>query len=84
MSKDIKVVDFKKSQVDHILIEILEDLLKSAKEGELQALIYVDSYFDGKSGSGWDGKPSKNSLAELSILHHKLINEFATKHYDEE
>ncbi len=68
MSNKIKAVSINRMPVDNQTVETLENLLASAKKGELSSLIYVDSYADGDVGSGWTLPPTAKMLLELEVL----------------
>lgn len=64
----MKTVNINKKPVDNQTVETLEELLKEAKNGNLHSIIYVDSYNDGRVGSGWTLPPNVKMLGELELL----------------
>lgn len=61
--------------VDEQTVEMLEELLASAKSGELRSLIFVDRYKDGKVGHGWCGQPDKRMVGELEDIKFNIFSQ---------
>lgn len=56
------------------LIEHLENLLDKAKSGELQELVYVCSYDDNTTNSGWSAIRNRIRLiGQIEQLKHNLM-----------
>jgi hypothetical protein len=62
------VESINKGKVNDDLVETLELLLKEAKSGNLQCLLFVDRYVDGSIASDFVGSASKSMIAELEDL----------------
>ena len=62
------MTNLSQKKVNHETVAMIEDLLAKAKAGELQSLMYVDGYFDGKAGHGWDGVPTMKMIGHLRAL----------------
>ena len=74
MSKDkIKAVSINRKPADNQTVKTLEDLLESAKKGELTSLIYIDAYANGDVGSGWTLPPNAKMIVELDIIKMSLL-----------
>jgi len=63
-----KVVSFNKPKIDDKTVEVLEDLLKEAKTGELISILYVDRNSDGGISFGWAGTPTDEMIAKLERI----------------
>ncbi|MAF42864.1 MAG: hypothetical protein CMI54_01670 [Parcubacteria group bacterium] len=64
--KEVKKIGAK---IDENTVQVLEDLLASAKTGELQAIMYVDKNNKGECGHGWAGVLDKRMIGELQSLN---------------
>jgi len=67
MRDKFKAVSINKRVVDTQLVSTLEELLESAKKGDLTSFAFVDGYADGDTGSGW-AHPNLSILARLEII----------------
>lgn len=56
------------SKVDEQTIAALEELLESAKNGELTSLIYIDAHSNGDIGFGWAGTPARGMIDRMEEL----------------
>lgn len=61
--------------VDDQTVAQLEELLKSAKAGDLKSLIFIDKYKDGKVGHGWAGKPDKRMVGEIEDVKFNIFSQ---------
>ena len=59
------MTEIKNISVDQQTVEALESLLEQAKTGNLQSVIFIDKYKDGKVGHGWSGQPDKRMIGEM-------------------
>lgn len=75
MNDKIKAVSINRKPADNQTVKTLEDLLESAKKGELTSLIYIDSYSNGDVGSGWTLPPNSKMIVELDIIKISLLME---------
>jgi len=74
--KIIKEVEgINKSKTDPKIIERLEELLESAKSGDLASVMIIDLYFDGTCGSGWAGPPNMQMVGHMEELKLDFLNE---------
>ena len=61
--------------VDNETVTQLEELLKSAKTGDLKSLIFIDKYKDGKVGHGWAGRPDKSMIGEMEDVKFNIFSQ---------
>ena len=73
-----EVTTLHKPKADEQTIELLEKLLERAKSGDLQSIIFIDSYQGGLVGHGWAGKPDKSMIGEMEDLK---FNYFSQKYF---
>jgi hypothetical protein len=63
-----QVSEIHAGKADQQTIEELEALLEKAKNGTLQAFLFVDRYQDGAVGWGWAGAPDRQMIGALEDL----------------
>ena len=61
--------------VDEQTVAQLEELLASAKAGELRSVVFIDKYKDGKVGHGWSGKPCKRMVGEIEDVKFNIFSQ---------
>ena len=70
-----KVTSLSEKKVDSQTVETLTAMLESAKKGEINSIIFIDNYHDGKVGHGWSGKPNLRMIGELENVKFNFLSQ---------
>ena len=62
------VENINSARTDERTVDVLRLLLSKAESGELQSIMFVDSYRDGTVRGGWAGYPDAQMIAEFERL----------------
>jgi hypothetical protein len=54
-------------------IEVLEEMIKQAREGHIQSVGIAVLRPDGSTGTAWSDATASGLLAAISLLNHRLI-----------
>jgi len=68
-----KVIGINSKKVDQQTVELLRELLEKAESGDLQSILFVDSYRDGTCGAGWAGYPDHAMIGKIEELKFEIF-----------